>query len=167
MFEALNVLIRFHNNSLIEELTELSRRVHEKAESVRSTTGSHTPEKRILFTAIDTVAMAIDNILILLGEGSSLGEAFKRDIGKIVPAFTELQELCTTYIGTLGIQDKAFPLSGNGHESMFALEKVLVSDIYKAIRHLEKISSILRSKRGEKNPFQSYIDKLGKFIGDD
>ena len=162
MFETLNALSRFYDGSLAAELQELSKKVREKAASVRS-----AAEGRTLFAAIDTIASAIDNILVLLGEGSILGETFRRDIGKIKPAFDELQELCSGYVGTLGIQEKAFPVSGNAHESMFALEKVLVSDIHKVTRHLEKITSILNSKRGEGNPFQRHIDKLSAFIQED
>ncbi|MBY0462068.1 MAG: hypothetical protein K2Q34_02685, partial [Alphaproteobacteria bacterium] len=161
IFETLNALRRFYDGSLVTELQELSTRVHDKAKSVRS-----SAEKRTLFTAVNTIAIAIDNILTLLGEGSPLAEAFRHDIGKVMPAFTDLQGLCSDYVTTLGIEDKAFPVAGV-HESMFAVEKVLVSDIYKVMRHLEKITSILQAKRGDSNPFQKHINKLSQFIKDD
>ena len=75
MFETLNALHRFHDGSLVAELRELSRRINEKAETIRS-----PAEGRILFAAIDTIASSIDTILVLLGEGSTLGETFRRDI---------------------------------------------------------------------------------------
>ena len=169
MFAALNALRRFHDGDLYAELQTLSQRVHAKAKEIGVAATSHDfdMKTRTLFNSIHTMALAIDNILILLGEGSLLGETFKRDIGKVIPAFTELEGLCSAYVETLGIQEKVSPVSVNPNESMFAVEKVLVSDIHKVARHLEKIISILKSKRGDANPFQGNINTLSAFIEQD
>ncbi|MBY0462962.1 MAG: hypothetical protein K2Q34_07255 [Alphaproteobacteria bacterium] len=162
IFEIMDALRHFHGGSLVRELQELSRRIHEKAKNIRGPAAGV-----ILLESIDTVAMAIDNLLILLNEDSPFAKAFRQDIEKVMSSFAPLQSLCSDYVGALGIQDKAFSVPEDVSQVTFALERVRIPDISKTIRHLEKISSILNSKRGTENPFQSHINKLGKFIGDD